>query len=67
MLEQHPSYNPPPQGPMMPPPPPPNRPRGWRERWMQRFGMEVAVPMQKGERTIPNWLIGVGGERNMLV
>ena len=46
----------PPQGQMMPP-----RPRGWRERWMQRFGMDVvAAPLQKGERTIPNWLTGKG-------
>ena len=37
------------------------RPRGWRERWMQRFGMDVAVaPLRKGERTIPNWLTGKG-------
>lgn len=34
-------------------------PRGWRERWMQRFGMDVAAaPLRKGERTIPNWLTG---------
>ena len=49
--------------PMMPPqmgmPPMLNRPRGWRERWMKRFGMDtVAAPMLKGERTIPNWLTG---------
>ena len=37
----------------------PARPKGWRERWMQRFGMDVAVtPLRKGERTIPNWLTG---------
>ena len=37
----------------------PAAPRGWRERWMQRFGMDVAVaPLRKGERTIPNWLTG---------
>ena len=38
-----------------------NRPmvRGWRERWMRRFGMDVAVaPLRKGELTIPNWLTG---------
>ena len=56
MVNNNNTYNPPPQSPMMPPPP--NRPRGWRERWMQRFGMDMAVPMQKGERTIPNWLTG---------
>ena len=45
----------PPQGQMMRP----AAPRGWRERWMQRFGMDVAVaPLRKGERTIPNWLTG---------
>lgn len=34
-------------------------PRGWRERWMHRFGMDVAAaPLRKGELTIPNWLIG---------
>lgn len=34
-------------------------PRGWRERWMQRFGMNTAaVMLRKGELTIPNWLIG---------
>lgn len=34
-------------------------PRGWRERWMHRFGMDVAAaPPRKGELTIPNWLIG---------
>ena len=53
---QQPTGQMPMSGPM--PPPPPNRPRGWRERWMQRFGMDMAVPMQKGERTIPNWLTG---------
>lgn len=38
-----------------------NRPaaRGWRERWMRRFGMDTAVaPLRKGELTMPNWLIG---------
>ncbi len=54
------TYNQPPQGGMMMPPqmniP---RPRGWRERWMRRFGMDAAeAPMMKGERTIPNWLTG---------
>ena len=33
--------------------------RTWRERWMNRFGMNVAaVPLGKGELTIPNWLTG---------
>ena len=45
----------PPQGQMMRP----AAPRGWRERWMQRFGMDVAAaPLRTGERTIPNWLTG---------
>ena len=53
----------PPQGEQMPPfvPMPPqigaSRPRGWRERWMQRFGMSAEMPRAK-ELTIPNWLIG---------
>lgn len=34
-------------------------PQGWRERWMRRFGMDVAAaPLQKGELTIPNWVTG---------
>ena len=34
-------------------------PRGWRERWMQRFGMNTAIAaLRKGELTIPNWLTG---------
>ena len=41
--------------PMMVPP----RPRTWRERWMNRFGMNVAsVPLGRGELTIPDWLTG---------
>lgn len=41
-------------GQMMPP-----APRGWRERWMHRFGMDVAAtPLTKGALTIPNWLTG---------
>lgn len=42
-------------------PPIPNRPapRGWRERWMQRFGMNTATAaFRKGELTVPNWLTG---------
>ena len=34
------------------------RPRGWRERWMRRFGMDMAVPIRHGELTVPNWLTG---------
>lgn len=46
-------------GQMMPPQPGAPRPRGWRERWMRRFGMDkAAAPMLKGERKIPNWLTG---------
>ena len=53
------TYNQPPQGPMMPPQMGPARPRGWRERWMWRFGMNAAVaPLAKGAMTIPNWLTG---------
>ena len=51
----------PPQGPMMPRQiPMQNRaPRGWRERWMHRFGMDTAAAtLRKGELTIPSWLIG---------
>ena len=45
------------QGRMMPPLQ--MRPRGWRERWMQRFGMDTAsAPLRKGELTIPQWLTG---------
>ena len=44
------------------PPPPPMRkrpaPRGWRERWMRRFGMDTTVPLQKGALTLPDWLTG---------
>ena len=44
---------------MMPPQIGVPRPRGWRERWMRRFGMDVvAAPMLKGEQTIPNWITG---------
>ena len=53
------TYNRPPQGQMMPPPQGALRPRGWRERWMHRFGMDVAAaPLRKGELTVPNWLTG---------
>lgn len=47
-------------GPMMPPPmmmtPPPRR--GWRERMMRRFGMDMHAQVCKGERTIPGWMMG---------
>lgn len=34
-------------------------PRGWRERWIHRFGMDTAAAtLRKGELTIPNWLTG---------
>lgn len=33
------------------------RPRGWRERWMSRFGMSAQMPRAK-ELTIPNWVTG---------
>lgn len=53
------TYYQPPMGPMMMPPQGAPRPRGWRERWMQRFGMDtIAAPLRKGELTIPNWLTG---------
>lgn len=45
-------------GPVMPPQMGAPRPRGWRERWMKRFGMDVNSPLRQGEMTIPNWLIG---------
>jgi hypothetical protein len=65
MNNNHYTYNQPPMGQMMPPPQmgmPPQmgapHPRGWRERWMRRFGMDMSRPMQKGELTIPNWFNG---------
>lgn len=52
------TYNQPPMGQrMMPPQMGPARPRGWRERWMQRFGMVGQMPRAK-ELTIPNWITG---------
>lgn len=57
------TYNQPPMGPVMSPQAPmppqmgPARPKGWRERWMQRFGMSMQMPRAK-ELTIPNWLPG---------
>jgi hypothetical protein len=56
-------YNQPPMGLMMPPQmgmprqPGASRPRGWRERWMRRFGMSGQMPRAK-ELTIPNWITG---------
>ena len=33
--------------------------RGWRERWMRRFGMDAATaPLTRGALTVPNWLTG---------
>lgn len=56
------TYNQPPMGQEMMPPQMgvrKNRPQGWRGRWMWRFGMDVAaVPLRRGELTIPNWLTG---------
>ena len=53
------TYNQPPRGQMMPPSQMPVQPRGWREKWMNRFGMDVAAAsLGKGERTIPNWIVG---------
>lgn len=43
------------QGPMMMAPPPR---RGWRERMMHRFGMDMHAQVRKGERTIPGWMMG---------
>ena len=34
-------------------------PQGWRDRWMRRFGMDVAAaPLTRGALTMPNWLTG---------
>ena len=64
-------YNSPSQGQPIPPgmqarpgqfmPPPmvaAPRPRTWRERWMNRFGMNTNVPLRGGELTIPDWITG---------
>ena len=32
------------------------RPRGWKDRWMRRFGMETTPLSKKEELTIPNWM-----------
>ena len=45
-----------PIGPMMPPPPP--KPKGWKERFMRNFGMGLHATLQRGELTVPRWLIG---------
>ncbi len=51
------SYNQQPMGQMMPPPQ--MRPLGWRERMMNRFGMNtMAAPMRHDELTMPNWITG---------
>ena len=50
------TYNQPPmgQGGMMPPPQ--MQPRGWRERWMQNYGMGKHSFNRSYEYAIPNWL-----------
>lgn len=45
-----------PMGPMMPPPPP--RARSWRDRVMGRYGMGMHATLQRGELTVPRWLVG---------
>lgn len=57
MNNQQNTYNQPPMGQGMPPQVGAPRPRGWRERWMSRFGMSSRMPRAK-ELTIPNWLTG---------
>lgn len=32
--------------------------KGWRERWMRRFGMDTTSTLRRGGLTIPNWLTG---------
>lgn len=61
-MQQQNTYNQPPMGQGMPPQmgmPRQGalRPRGWRERWMSRFGMSAQMPRAK-ELTIPNWITG---------
>lgn len=51
------TYNQPPMGQRMMPPQMGPAPRGWRERWMSRFGMSAQMP-RANELTIPNWLTG---------
>ena len=59
MVNQN-TYNQPPMGPQQMPMQGRPVPRGWRERWMHRFGMDaVAAPLRKGELTIPNWMMGI--------
>ena len=57
MNNNQPTYNQPTMGSMMPSQISAPRPRGWRERWMQRFGMRLELPKAK-ELTVPNWLVG---------
>ena len=45
-----------PMGPMMPPPPP--KPKGWKERFLRNFGMGMHATLQRGELTVPKWLVG---------
>ncbi|MCR5050703.1 MAG: hypothetical protein K6A36_06415 [Paludibacteraceae bacterium] len=42
-----------PMGPMMPPP----RKRTWKDRIMRSFGAGMHTAIEKGERTIPKWLV----------
>ncbi len=32
-------------------------PKGWRGRWMRRFGMDINMPLNKAS-AVPNWLTG---------
>lgn len=47
-----------PQGPMGGQPIAQPMPRGWRERMMRRFGMDMHARVRMGERTIPDWMMG---------
>ena len=52
-----PPYGPPmgmPMDPMMPPPP---RKRSWKDVILRNFGGGMHTTLQKGERTIPQWLV----------
>lgn len=59
------TYNQPPMGQMMTSQMPRDqrsnvapKPRTRQERWMRRLGMDVKIPLVKGERIVPNWLTG---------